>query len=228
MLSLGGTFSFQPAANTSYRVLFFVEFWNPSTPADATTFDSDTNELDVTVVDVGLPEASNAVIARKATNAVAEPNPPAPVAKTYTKTYDQTWFKSWRGGSSVTTELGHGYYGGYQRYSIVGFDSSAIASDLSGATITKVEVYLTNIHWWGSSGTVHVGAATNTSAPSNPITSGTTAETKMNVGAKGWVKVGGFTTSSRSITLGAGAGTSTSRYGKFKTSGLKLRITYKK
>lgn len=228
MLSLGGTFSFQSSYNTSFRVLFFVEFWSPSTPATAATFDSSTNELDVTVVDVGLPEASNAVIARKATNTVAEPDPPAPVAKTYTKTYDQTWFKSWRGGSSVTTELGHGSYMGYDRYSMVGFNSSDIASDLSGATITKVEVYLTNIHWWGSSGTVHVGAATNTSAPSNPITSGTTVQTKMNVGAKGWVKVGGFTTSSRSITLGAGAGTSTSRYGKFKTSGVKLRITYTK
>ena len=228
MLSLGGTFSLYSNYNTSYRVLFYVEFWSPSTPATADTFNSSTNELDVTVVDVGPPETTNAVIARKATSVVAETNPPPPVPKTYTKTYNQTWFKSWRGGSSVTTELGHGYYGGYQRYSMVGFDSSDIASDLSGATITKVEVYLTNIHWWGSSGTVHVGAATNTSAPSNPITSGTTVETKMNVGAKGWVKVGGFTTSSRSITLGVGAGTSTSRYGKFKTSGVQLRITYTK
>ena len=228
MLSLGGTFSFYSGYNTSYRVLFFVEFWNPSTPASATTFDSSTNELDVTVVDVGPPETTNAVIARKATNTVPEPTPPPPVAKTYTTTYDQTWFRSWRGSTTITTDLGHGYYGGYQRYSIVGFNASEIASDLSGATITKVEVYVTNIHWWGSSGQIRVGSSTNTSAPTNPVTSGTTSNTTIAAGFKGWVPVGGFTNSSRSITLGVGAGTGTNTYGKFKTSGVKLRITYKK
>ena len=228
MTSLGGTFGFVPNSTTTYRVLFYIEFWSASAAASATTFDSSTNTLDVVVTDLGYPDASNAVTKRSATNAVPEPTPPPPVAKTYTTTYDQTWFRSWRGSSTITTDLGHGYYGGYQRYSIVGFDASEIASDLSGATITKVEAYVINTHWWGSSGQIRVGSSTNTSAPSNPVTSGTTSNTTIAAGFKGWVPVGGFTTSSRSITLGVGAGTGTNTYGKFKTSGVKLRITYKK
>lgn len=228
LTALGGTFGFVSSGTTTFRVLFYIEGWQADTAGDMTTFASSANTLEVVVTDLGTPDTVNAVTKRKATNAVAEPTPPPPVEKTYTTTYDQTWFRSWRGSSTITTDLGHGYYGGYQRYSIVGFDASDIASDLSGATITKVEAYVINTHWWGSSGQVRVGSSTNTSAPSNPVTTGTTSNTTIAAGFKGWVPVGGFTTSSRSITLGVGAGTGTNTYGKFKTSGVKLRITYKK
>ena len=146
---------------------------------------------------------------------------------TYTKEYAATWTRSWRGSGIVTDVLHHGYYGGLQRYSMAGFGGT-LASDLSGATIVKAEVLLQNVSWWGSSGTVRVGSATNTSAPASPVTSGTTANTAMAQGASKWVPVGGFTTSSRAITLGVGAGTGTGAYGKFRNSGVKLRVTYTK
>lgn len=146
---------------------------------------------------------------------------------TYTKEYAATWTRSWRGSGIVTDVLHHGYYGGLQRYSMAGFGGT-LASDLSGATIVKAAVLLQNVSWWGSSGTVRVGSATNTSAPASPVTSGTTANTAMAQGASKWVPVGGFTTSSRAITLGVGAGTGTGAYGKFRNSGVKLRVTYTK
>lgn len=148
-------------------------------------------------------------------------------AATYTKTYAATWYRSWRGGSIVSDFLHHGYYGGLQRYSMVGFGGT-IATDLSGATIKKVEVLLDNESWWGSSGTVYVGSATNTSAPASPVTTGATANTAMAEGAIAYVPVGGFTTASRAITLGVGAGTGTGAYGKFRYGGVSLRVTYSK
>lgn len=148
--------------------------------------------------------------------------------QTFTKTYSATWYASWRGGSLVTDFLHHGWYGSLQRYSMVGFDATTLAADLSGATVTKAEVYLRNSSWWGSSGTVHVGSATDTSAPAAPVTTGTTANTSMGEGIGRWVPVGGFTASSRSITLGIGADSSNyqTTYGKFLRSGVQLRLTY--
>lgn len=148
--------------------------------------------------------------------------------QTFTKTYNATWYASWRGGTLVTDFLHHGWYGDLQRYSMVGFDATTLASDLSGATVTKAEVYLRNSSWWGSSGTVRVGSATNTSAPAAPVTTGTTANTSMGEGIGRWVPVGGFTASSRSITLGIGADSSNyqTTYGKFLRSGVQLRLTY--
>ena len=146
---------------------------------------------------------------------------------TYKKTYPATWYRSWRGGSIVSDFLHHGYYGGLQRYSMVGFGGT-LAADLSGATINKVRVLLDNESWWGSSGTVYVGSATNTSAPASPVTTGATANTAMAEGFIGYVNVGGFTTASRAITLGVGAGTGTGAYGKFRYGGVSLEVTYSK
>lgn len=142
-----------------------------------------------------------------------------------TREYAATWQRSWRGSTIVSDFLHHGYYGGYQRYSMVGFGGS-LATDLSGKTIHKVEALVDNESWWGSSGTILVGSSTYTSAPASPVTTGTTAATAMTEGQQRWVPVGGFTTSSRAITLGVGAGTGTGYYGKFRYSGVKLRVTY--
>jgi len=110
---------------------------------------------------------------------------------------------------------------------MVGFGGT-LAADLSGATINKVRVLLDNDSWWGSSGTVYVGSATNTSAPASPVTTGATANTAMAEGFIGYVNVGGFTTASRAITLGVGAGTGTGAYGKFRYGGVSLEVTYSK
>jgi hypothetical protein len=151
----------------------------------------------------------------------------ATMASTVTKEYASTWQRSWRGSTIVSDFLHHGYYGGLQRYSMVGFGGT-IATDLSGATINKVEALVDNESWWGSSGTIYVGSATDTAAPASPVTTGTTANTVMDEGVQRWVPVGGFSPTSRAITLGVGAGTGTGAYGKFRYTGVRLRISYTK
>lgn len=146
---------------------------------------------------------------------------------TYTKEYAATWTRSWGNGGIVTDYLNHGYYTPVQRYSMVGFGGT-LASDLSGATILSAQLYIKNASWWGASGNLYLGSATNTSAPASPVTSGTTAITTIAEGAATWATIGGFTTASRAVTMGAGAGTSTNNYGKFYNTNIKLRVKYKK
>lgn len=150
--------------------------------------------------------------------------PPTP-ASTYVKTYSPSWTRSWRGSTQVTDYLQHGYYGGYQRYSAAGFNTDA---DMVGATVTKAELRLTNASWWGSSGTARIGTSTITSAPTSPITSGSTTNvTGWPQGAQKWVTIP-WTSAQRAITLGVGAGSGTDGYGKFKNNDVELRLTYTK
>ncbi|WP_372741349.1 hypothetical protein [Neptunomonas sp.] len=82
---------------------------------------------------------------------------------TYTKTYTATDNKAYRGDGSLhsNTELAQG--NGSQSpngnmSSIIGFNSTTIQNDLSGATVTKCEVYLYYDHWhYIAGGTAVIG-----------------------------------------------------------------------
>lgn len=176
--------------------------------------------------------------------------PPTPTRKTYTSTWNAAWVRSWRGGSVVSDgTLQQGWYGGYQRYSMVGFNSTgAVSGEVgktigvalnSGATVSKVEVYLVNKSWWaGAGGKARIGNHGNTSAPANPKTGGSATfdSAQWAAGAGKWVTLpsswyqywesGAHT----GITLGEGlsGGVSDTFYGKFDAtlSNVKLRITY--
>lgn len=162
------------------------------------------------------------------------PSEPVNEPETMVRTYNAAWTRSWRGSTIVTDFLHHGYYGGLQRYSMAGFPAQ-MATDLAGATIQKVEIYLDNQHWWSSAGgTALIGRSTATSAPASPQTSGGAAfaATGWPVGQARWVTApaGWWSATHRAITLGEGAGTSTTNYGKFANalSAVKLRVTYTK
>lgn len=93
----------------------------------------------------------------------------------YVKTYNSTWSRSWDdNGSRVHStngELVQGYYDSStgNRLSWIGFPFSQIQSDLAGATVKKVELYLYYDHWYNNAGgTAVIGyhSSTATSAPS--------------------------------------------------------------
>lgn len=159
------------------------------------------------------------------------PADPAPALTTTTTTLTATTLTSWRGTSTVTDFLHHGTYDGVTRASFAGFSGLSV---LSGSTVKKVEIYLDNEHWWGSSGTVRFGTSTSSSAPGSRPTSSANQfdSTGWTKGAAKWVTMPSSwnINTLRGFTLGAGAPTTTTYYGKFVNarSAVKIRVTYEK
>lgn len=155
--------------------------------------------------------------------------------KTYTTTWTSSASRSWRGSSQDNSVMAQGYYGGYQRYSVLIFPAGVV-STLSGATIKSVQFYIKNLSWYASAGGyARIGHYDSGSLPSSPQTSGGGAFTspKWAPGAGMWVNLpsgwwsGIKSGAIRGVTLGEGAGTSGNYYGKFATAA-NLRITYVK
>lgn len=166
--------------------------------------------------------------------------PTAPPVTTRTTTWNAAAVRSWRGGSTVTDSLHHGYYGGYQRYSLAlwGSQPSDVLSS-GGVHIQGVWLYLRNRSWFNSiGGYARIGHFDSTALPGSPQTSGGGAfTTKLwKPGAGMWIPIpsgwwsGIARGAIRGFTLGEGAGTSTDRYGKFSSalSDIKLKVTYTK
>jgi hypothetical protein len=104
------------------------------------------------------------------TTTVPKPTPPA-AKKTYVKTWAATWGQSYRQDNVKRTDTNHLYYGYGDSFngrgkSLVGFNYSDIASNLSGATVTKVEIFFHQVHaWWSNGGYVRFGIHNNTVEP---------------------------------------------------------------
>lgn len=86
----------------------------------------------------------------------------------YTKTYYPTWTRGF--GSDISPTPDYLYQGGVaagsQYFGAIGFDSTTIQSDLSGATVVNVELFLHNENSMESLGTtVHLGTHNASSAP---------------------------------------------------------------
>lgn len=100
----------------------------------------------------------------------AKPTPPA-AKKTYVKTWAATWGRSYRQSGAKRTDTNHLYYGygdsfNGQGKALIGFDHANITSTLSGATVTKVELFFHQVHaWWNNGGTVRFGIHNNASEP---------------------------------------------------------------
>lgn len=215
---------------------------------------SDPNtSLRASMEDVGLRSIAteNAQLTQKSkASGVPDPDP----VSTYTKTYNATWSRSWTGSDS-TYETNGTLAQGYNTYytpngnmkSWIGFDYSQIQSDLTGATVKKVEVYLYFWHWYSAAGgTAVLGYhnSTATSAPSYDASKDAVDEERVsgwgrNVGK--WVDItssglftadGWRTGAHRGIVIGPGPSTSTTYYGKAygntESNEPKLRITYEK
>lgn len=185
-----------------------------------------------------------------------DPTPPA--KQTYTSTWEGNASGSYRGTGVKRTDLpgevAQGYYGGTNgnQSAVVTFNSAnstgdetgkSISTALTGATVTRVEVFLYATHWFSyAGGTARIGYANLTAVPA------TFTGAKPYVSATGWKRDTGrwvtITSSAlasaltsgacRAITVGPGASTSSTYYGKFAdvtaTSSRrpKLRITYSK
>ncbi|MCH0562135.1 hypothetical protein [Streptomyces sp. MUM 2J] len=162
-----------------------------------------------------------------------------PPKKTYTKTYNASWSGSYANRGSYNSYYGNkclqGYYSSTNgmQASLIGFPS-ALATDLSGATIQKAEIYLYFDHWYyNSGGKAVVKAHKHTSRPST-FSSDSEAKTiswGKNVGK--WVDITSVfdSTSWRGIALDPNNSDKT-YYGRAQGVGQtyppKLRVTYTK
>lgn len=171
----------------------------------------------------------------------------------YTKVYNATWSRSWdNAGASVHStngELVQGYYDSStgNRLSWIGFPFSQIQSDLSGATVKKVELYLYYDHWYNNSGGTAVIGFHNSTATSAPSFNGAldnqnelqvsgwgiNVSKYVNISTAGAFTLDGWRTGAHTgIVLGPGPSTSHTYYGKARgnteTHEPALRITYTK
>lgn len=171
----------------------------------------------------------------------------------YTKTYSANGSASYQGDDDERTGIAECYQGQYSstngnQYSVILFPYSTIASDLSGATINKVEVYLNNNHWYyNSGGTAIIGYHNSATTPSSftyPSSTDNITRSSFTYGQAKWVTVDNSigtafkNGTAKGILLGKGqtsGGTlSTDKlyYGYFAGNGQsgepQLRITYTK
>lgn len=165
----------------------------------------------------------------------------------YTKTYTSQWTRSYQGDGSLRISNGDMYQGQYSgtngnQRSLIGFDDSQIRSDLSGATITKVELRLDNTHFYNNSGgTAVIGTHDYGSAPASWSGSRVDENRETESWAKGalkWVTLANSfgndlkSGAATGIALGPGNSTSLTYYGYFVgqngSNKPQLRITYSK
>ena len=188
--------------------------------------------------------------------------PPAS-KKTYVSTWTSNSSQSRRGVSgygnytvNTSAPSGYGLAGYYSssngnQYTYIGFTGAnstggesgkSISSAISGATVTKVELYIRNSTFYASSGgQQRFGMTTMTGQPSTgaasaPPSSGFTGNIAFSTGEGKWVTLsatalGYLTGGGRIAIVGPGTSNSQTYYSKWYMSGTyvpKLRITYTK
>jgi hypothetical protein len=166
--------------------------------------------------------------------------------QTYTKTYAANGSASFQsdGDNRGISECYQGYYSGTNgnQFSMITFPYATIQSDLSGATITKTELYLNNNHFFSNSGgTAIIGTHNQTSASGNHSSSqvNDNLDTEsFTYGQAKWFTVTNTignafkNNTAKGIALGPAPSNSQSYYGFFAGNGQsgepQLRITYQK
>lgn len=228
------------ASDVTARILLTAR--QQTSPGGGHLLSDDTYPFDIYVEDVGTyPSWGDGAVNTGGGTPLqgGTATPTAPPVTTRTTTWNAAAVRSWRGGSTVTDSLHHGYYGGYQRYSLALWGSQPSDVLSSGTHIQGMWLYLRNRSWYYSSGGyARIGHFDKTTLPSSPQTSGGGAfTTKLwKPGAGMWIPIpsgwwsGIARGTIRGFTLGEGAGTSTDRYGKFSSalSDIKLKVTYTK
>lgn len=167
----------------------------------------------------------------------ADPGEGTSSAKTYTKTWTCAWSGSYSNRAVYNSYYGkklmQGYYSSTWNVqsSLAGFN---LGSTLTGATISKVEVYLYAAHWYyAGGGTAVIRTHEHTSRPSTFSTESPAKRVSFNRGQGKWVDITSiFEANDKGITLDPGATTNREYYGRFhgvgETNPPKLRITYTK
>lgn len=173
-------------------------------------------------------------------------SPPTSHTKTYSATSSASFASD--GTNRAGFDSGHAFQGYFSstngnQFSMIGFDFATIQADLSGATITKTELYLNNLHWYNNSGgTAVVGTHNQSSVSGNhssgQVTAGINTFSGWSVGEAKWVTLNNSignalkNNTAKGIALGQGPSTSHTYYGYFAGNGQtgepQLRITYTK
>lgn len=233
-------------ANTTLRTTTFKMFGNPTLDRDYRILLSYRAELgtvylnsstsaptEIIVEDLG-PWIEDTGIDR--TGAI-EPSPPA-TRRSYTTTWTSTGFATYQGSGARKTNAedvkqGYSSYDGDAKGLWI-FPS--MTSALSGATITKVEVYLYANHWYyNSGGTALIDLHDRTSIPSN----WSSVNTTNGANSANWPKPGGrwvtmpssvyaglISGALRGVAVGPAGTTNLLYYGRFNGAGAKIRISY--
>ncbi|WP_208874926.1 hypothetical protein [Streptomyces sp. PBH53] len=162
-----------------------------------------------------------------------------PPVKQYTKTYAASWSGSYANRGSYNSYYGNSCYQGYysstngMQAALIGFPAS-LSTDLAGATINKVQIYLYFDHWYyNSGGKAVIKAHKHASRPStfSCDTEAMTVSWGKNVGQ--WVDITAVfdSTSWRGIALDPNNSDKT-YYGRARGYGQtyapQLRVTYTK
>lgn len=166
--------------------------------------------------------------------------------QTYTKTYAASSSASFQsdGDNRGVASCYQGYYSSTNgnQFSLIGFPYATIQADLSGATITKTELYLNNNHFYSNSGgTAIIGTHNQTSVsgghPSSQVNDNLDTET-FSYGQAKWFTVTNTignafkSNTAKGIALGPAPSNSQNYYGYFAGNGEsgepQLRITYQK
>ncbi|MFJ4966059.1 hypothetical protein ACIP6P_27040 [Streptomyces sp. NPDC088729] len=168
-----------------------------------------------------------------------EPPPTTPAPKKYVKTYSANWSGSYARRSSYNSYYGNqmlqGYYSSTNgiQSSLVGFGGT-LSSDLSGATITKAELYLYFAHWYSNSGGKAVIKAHGLTSRPSTFSSDSESMTVSWARNQGkWVDITSIfdSTKWRGIALDPNS-TSNTYYGRARGVGEgnppQLRVTYTK
>ncbi|MGW2496274.1 hypothetical protein ACWCV2_17450 [Streptomyces pseudogriseolus] len=163
---------------------------------------------------------------------------PDPVRK-YTKTYTASWSGSYANRSGYNSYYGakcmQGYYSGTNgvQAALIGFPA-ALATDLSGATIQKAEVYLYADHWYNAAGgSAVIKAHSHTSRPAKFSSDSEAKVVSWRRNEGKWVDITSVfdSTKWRGIALDPNS-TNRTYYGSFRGAGQtyppKLRVTYTK
>lgn len=195
--------------------------------------------------DQNLAISGGALSQKSKTSGTVDPDP----VSTYVKTYQANWSRTWNNsGADVNVtngEIDQGNISGFgNRISWIGFPFATIQSDLSGATVKKVEVYLKYYHWYNNSGgTAVIGThnSTATSAPSYDASKDNQNRKTVSgwsANSAKWVDITSVVGSefksgtSTGIVIGKGPSTNAVYYGKAygnsQSGEPALRITYTK
>lgn len=169
-----------------------------------------------------------------------------PPTQQYVKTYAANESASYQEDGS-NRGVASCYQGRYSatngnQFSMIGFDDATIRSNLSGATINKVELYLNNNHFYSNSGGNAVIGTHNQTTLSGSHSSSqindNLQQTHFDLGQAKWITIPNSIgnalrdNTAKGIALGPGPTTSQSYYGYFAGNGEsgepQLRITYTK
>ncbi|QAX92943.1 hypothetical protein SEA_WHEEHEIM_35 [Streptomyces phage WheeHeim] len=169
-------------------------------------------------------------------------NPPQQYVKTYAANESASFQED--GTNRNISDLYQGRYSSTNgnQYSMIGFDDATIRSNLSGATINKVELYLNNNHFYSNSGGNAIIGTHNQTTLSGSHSSSqindNLQQTHFDYGQAKWITIPNSIgnalrdNTAKGIALGPGPSTSQSYYGYFAGNGQsgepQLRITYTK